>query len=202
MKLNLGLLVAHAALENEALREIMAKSNFLRQAEEMVRRYRWELAPEELFGKLGPQNSATNAFESGILTLIFNNSNYANVGDATGLRGSSTAGSFYVSLHTADPGETGNQTTSETSYGSYARVAVARSSGGFTISGSTQAANAATITFAACTSGTPTITHFGIGSDSTGTGNLYISGALSASLAVSSGITPSFAAGALVVTLD
>jgi hypothetical protein len=148
--------------------------------------------------------SATNAFESGLLTLIFNNSNYANVGDATGLRGSSTAGSFYVSLHTGDPGETGSQTTSEAGYTSYARVAVARSSGGFTISGTapTQAANTAAVTFPACTGSSSTCTYFGIGSDSTGTGNLYLSGALGSSLAVSSGITPSFAIGALQITLD
>jgi hypothetical protein len=67
------------------------------------------------------------------LLLLFNNTNAANIGDATGLRGSTTAGSLYLSLHTADPGETGSQTTSECNYTSYARQAVARSSGGFTI---------------------------------------------------------------------
>jgi hypothetical protein len=60
--------------------------------------------------------SATNVFENGLLSLIFENANYANVGDATGLRGSSTAGVFYVSLHTANPNETGSQTTSEAAY--------------------------------------------------------------------------------------
>lgn len=68
-----------------------------------------------------------------ILNLLFVNSNAANIGDATGLRGSSTVGSLYVSLHTADPGTTGDQTTSEATYTSYARVAVARTSGGWTI---------------------------------------------------------------------
>ena len=57
--------------------------------------------------------SATNVFENGLLSLIFENANYANVGDATGLRGSTTAGVFYISLHTADPGETGSQNTTE-----------------------------------------------------------------------------------------
>lgn len=143
--------------------------------------------------------SATNAFEAGIMALIFENTNYANVGDATGLRGSSTAGVFYISLHTADPNETGTQTTSESAYTNYARVSVARASAQWThASGVTD--NDATITFAACGVTGSTITHFGIGSDSSGTGNLFFSG--TSSLSVSSGITPSFAAGALDVTCD
>lgn len=145
--------------------------------------------------------SASNAFETSLLTLIFNNTNNANVGDATGLRGSSTAGVFYIGLHTADPGEAGTQTTSETSYTSYARVSVARSSGGWTIAGNS-VSNTAAINFPACTGGSATITHFSIGSDVSGTGNLFFSGALGTSLAVSNGITPSFAIGQLTTTAD
>lgn len=145
--------------------------------------------------------SATNAFENGLLSLIFENANYANVGDATGLRGSSTAGVFYISLHTGDPGETGDQTTSEAGYTSYARVSVARSTAGWTVA-SGVADNDAAINFPAATGGSATCSNFGIGSDTSGTGNLFLKGALTASLAVSSGITPSFAAGALDVSLD
>lgn len=145
--------------------------------------------------------SATNAFETALLTLYFNNTDHANIGDAAGLQNSATAGSFYVSLHTADPGETGTQTTSEATYTSYARVAVARSGAGWTVSGN-NVSNAAAINFPAATGGTNTITHFGIGSDSSGTGNLFFKGALSSSLSVSSGITPSFAIGDLDVNLD
>ena len=145
--------------------------------------------------------SATNAFETALLTLYFNNTDHANVGDAAGIQNSATAGSFYISLHTADPDETGNQTTSEATYTSYARVAVARSGSGWTISGA-NASNAASITFPACAGGSNTITHFGIGSDSSGAGNLFFKGALSAPIAISSGITPSFAIGELDVNLD
>ena len=145
--------------------------------------------------------SATNAFETALLTLYFNNTDHANVGDAAGIQNSATAGSFYISLHTGDPGEAGDQTTNEATYTSYARVAVARSGAGWTIA-SANCSNAAAITFPACTGGTNTITHFGIGSDSSGAGNLFFKGALSASLAVSSGITPSFAIGELDVNLD
>ena len=145
--------------------------------------------------------SATNVFENGLLSLIFENANYANVGDATGLRGSSTAGVFYISLHTANPNETGNQTTSEAAYGSYARQSVARSTAGWSVA-SGVADNDAAINFPAASSGSETESHFGVGSDVSGAGNLFIWGALTASLAVSSGITPSFAIGALDVTLD
>lgn len=142
--------------------------------------------------------SATNAFETSLLNHILNNSDIANIGDATGLRGSSTAGSLYISLHTADPDETGDQTTSEADYTSYARVAIARSGSAWTVSGN-NASNAAAVTFPAATGGSNAITHFGIGTASSGAGNLLFKGALSATLNVSSGITPSFAIGELDV---
>jgi hypothetical protein len=145
--------------------------------------------------------SATDAFETALLNLIFANSNAANVGDATGLRGSTTAGVLYISLHTADPGEAGSQTTSEVSYTGYARVSVARSGADWTVSGN-NASNAAPVAFGACTAGSATATHFGIGSDVSGAGNLFFKGALTASLAISSGITPQFAIGDLDVNVD
>lgn len=144
--------------------------------------------------------SASNAFETSSLQHLLQNADIANIGDATGLRGSSTAGSLYISLHTGDPGEAGDQTTNEATYTSYARVAVARNGTQWTVSGDT-GTNANAITFPACTGGSNTITHFGIGTASSGAGVLLLSGALSASLAVSSGITPQFAAGELDVTV-
>lgn len=145
--------------------------------------------------------SATNSFETSLLQHILQNANIANVGDATGLRGSSTAGVLYVSLHTADPGETGSQNTSEATYTSYARVSVVRSGSGWSVSGNI-GSNVGPITFPAATGGSNTITHFGIGTDSAGAGNLLFKGALSASIAVSNGITPEFAASQLTVTCD
>lgn len=144
--------------------------------------------------------SATNALENALLSLIFENANTGlDIGDATGLRGSTTAGSVYISLHTADPGETGSQTTSESAYTSYARVAVARSTAGWTVA-SGVADNDSAISFPACTGSTSSVTNFGIGSASSGAGNLYFKGA--STLSVSTGITPQFAAGALDVSLD
>lgn len=133
--------------------------------------------------------SKSNAWETALLQLVFQNSNVANIGDATGLRGSSTAGSFYVALYTADPGEAGTATTNETSYGAYARVAVARSSGGWTVANGS-VAPASTIDFPECTSGTATITHWGITTSSSGAGTLLWSGTVSPNISVSAGVIP------------
>ena len=132
-----------------------------------------------------------------MLLLMFNNTNSSLHGDATGLRGSTTAGSYYISLHTADPGEAGDQTTNEIAYTSYARVAVARSSGGFTVSTNT-VAFAAAVTFPAGTGGSGTATHFGIGCSSSGAGKLLYKGALSPNVVCGSGVTPQINAGTVV----
>ena len=147
--------------------------------------------------------SATNAFETALLQHIFQNAAIANIGDATGLPPAATAGSLFVSLHTADPGETGTQSTSEATYTGYARQAVARTAGGWTVSGN-NASNTAAVTFGPCTAGTSTITHFGIGTASSGAGNLLFKGALTASLTVTtvSNATQTFAPGQLDVDVD
>lgn len=145
--------------------------------------------------------SKSNTMENSMLLLFFNNTDFANIGDATGLQGATTPGSLYIGLHTGDPGEAGDQTTNEADYTGYARVAVARSGAGFTVSANA-VSNAAAVTFGACTAGSNTITHFSIGTAASGAGILLYSGALTASLAVSSGITPEFAIGELDVTED
>jgi hypothetical protein len=145
--------------------------------------------------------SMSNAAEAALLDLMFLNTDWAGVGDAGGLQNSAAAGSFYIALHTGDPGEAGNQTTSEATYTSYARVAVARSGAGWSRTGPT-VENAALVQFPQCTGGSNTLTYFSIGTDSSGAGQIVLSGALSASLAVSNGIQPQFAAGALTATLD
>lgn len=139
--------------------------------------------------------SKGNTFENDVLLITFNAALASHLGvlDTTG------NANLYVSLHTADPGEGGSQTTSECAFGAYARVAVARSGAGFTVTGDT-ATNAATISFPECTSGTETVTYVAIGTASSGAGQILYSGALTASRSVSSGITLQFAAGALSVT--
>lgn len=145
--------------------------------------------------------SKGNDFENELLEHILNNADIALIGDATGLRGSSTAGSLYIALHTANPDEAGNQSTSEVSYTGYARVAIARSGSAWTVTNNS-AVNAAAVTFGQCSSGTPTATHFSVGVASSSTGKILYKGALSAPLAISSGVTPEFAAGQLNITED
>ena len=133
-------------------------------------------------------------FDTDLLALLFN---------ATAMslaQNNATAnGNLFISLHTADPSG-GNQNTSEAAYTSYARVAVVRTSGGWTVSGN-NVVNAANITFPACTGGSANVTYVGIGQNNTGVGGeIYYSGALTASLNISNGITPQFNSGNLKVT--
>lgn len=135
-----------------------------------------------------------NAFITDWLNHLFNNANIANLGDATGLRGSTTAGSLFLSLHTADPGAAGSQTTSEAAYTSYARVAVARSSAGWTVSGQTVSLTSA-VSFPAGTGGGETCTYVGIGRDSSGAGELLYRCTLTPSIVTGNGVTPTINTG-------
>lgn len=139
----------------------------------------------------------SDALENQLALLIFNNDAITLIGDAAGILGSSADGSLYLSLHTASPGEAGDQTTNETTYTSYARVAVARTTGGWTVSGAV-ATLAANVDFPACTGGTATITHIGIGTSSSGAGKLLFFGALSPNVSVSTGVTPRVTTGTTV----
>lgn len=145
--------------------------------------------------------SLSNTAETALLQLYFNNDAVANIGDVGGLQPSSTAGNLYVSLHTADPGEAGNQSTSEATYTGYARVAVARSSAGWTVSGNS-VSNTALVQFGLCSAGSSVVTHFAIGTASSGAGSILLSGALSSTLSVNVGIQPQFSAGQLAPTVD
>lgn len=145
--------------------------------------------------------SASNGFETDILELIFQNLAIPWIGDAAGLQPAAANGSLFISLHTADPGEAGSQSTSEAGYTSYARVAVGRNTSAWSVSSNT-VTNLAAITFPAATGGSATVTHFGIGSNTSGAGYLLFKGALGASLAVSTGITPQIPAANLVIGVE
>lgn len=145
--------------------------------------------------------SLSNASETALLSLLFNNTAWAGIGDAGGLQPSAAAGNLFIALHTADPGETGNQSTSEAAYTGYARVSVARSAGGFTVAGN-QVSNTATVQFGECTAGSATVTYFSVGVATSGATDILYRGALSASRAISAGITPLFNSGALTGTAD
>lgn len=138
--------------------------------------------------------SKGNTFENDLLALIFNATAIADLAenDTT-----SPLTSLYLALHTANPDETGNQTTSECAYTSYARVAVNRNSGGFTVSGN-QVTLTANVDFPACTGGTETATHFSVGTASSGTGKILYKGAISPTIAISTGVTPRLTTGTTI----
>jgi hypothetical protein len=125
-------------------------------------------------------------FASNLLALIFNASAITGVAINAS---SSPLTNLYVSLHTADPTATGNQSSNEATYTGYARVAVARSSAGWTVT-SNSVSPTGTISFPAATGGSNTITNFGIGSASSGSGSLFYSGTVSPNISVASGVTP------------
>ena len=106
----------------------------------------------------------------------------------------------YIALHTADPGEAGDQTTSETSYTNYARQPLTRASG-WTDGGSTFT-NAALLQFPQCGATGATITHVSVGELVSGAGQIFYSGALNSPLTVANLIQPQFAAGALSISED
>ena len=130
-----------------------------------------------------------NTFINDLLKLIFNATAIANIADNAS---ASPLTNLYVSLHTANPAASGNQTTSEAAYTSYARVAVARTSGGWTVT--SQTVNpAATISFPQATGGSETETYFMIGTASSGTGKQLYSGQIttpSGGIVVSNTVIP------------
>lgn len=138
--------------------------------------------------------SKGNTFENDLLLLIFNATAIANIADNAS---SSPLTNLYVSLHTADPDEAGSQTTNETSYGSYARVAVARSGSGWTVSGNS-VSPAASIDFPEATSGTATITHFAVGIAASSTGKILYKGAVTPNISVATGVTPRLGTGTAI----
>lgn len=131
--------------------------------------------------------SKSNTFENDLLKLIFNATAIANIADnAAG----APLGSLYLSLHTADPGEAGDQTTNETAYTGYARIAVLRTAGGWTVTGSSVSPVAA-IDFGECTA-VPgaAITHAAIGTVIAGAGKILYSGTLTPNITMAVGVAP------------
>lgn len=130
--------------------------------------------------------SKGNTYENDLLKLIFNGTAIANIADNAA---TSPITNLYVALHTADPGEAGGQSTSEAAYTSYARVAVARTSGGWTITNNS-VSPVADIVFPLGTGGGETCTHWSVGTSSSGAGKILYSGSLSPSIITGNGSIP------------
>ena len=129
--------------------------------------------------------SKGNNTENNILLLIFNATTWNDIAqnDTT-----SPAANLSVALHTGDPGEAGTQLTSETAYAGYARVNVARTSGGWTVTGNS-VSPAANIDFGECTASPgAAITHFSVG---TGVGNeILYKGTVTPNITMAVGVIP------------
>jgi len=133
---------------------------------------------------------------SSVASLIWTATTWANVAvNAT----SSPITDIQISAHTADP-TSGNQTSSEASYTSYARVAVARTTSGWTDTAGV-VTNDAAITFPAATGGSSTLTHIGCGRDASSTGQLFVAGACSPNLSVTNGVQPIIGISGLTITV-
>jgi len=124
-------------------------------------------------------------FSNKLLLLIFNATAIADIADNAA---STPLTNFYASLHTDDP-IAGDQTTHECTYTSYARVAIARTSSGFTVTNNV-VVPVADIVFPTATGGSETAKFLVIGTDSTGAGMILYSNALDPVIAISSTITP------------
>lgn len=130
--------------------------------------------------------SKSDSFENSWLKLVFNAVAIANIADNAS---SSPLTNLYVALHTSDPGDSGNQSTNECTYTSYARVAVARTTGGWTVTGNS-VSPVNDIDFPTATGGSETATFFSIGTLASGSGIILYSGSLSPTIAIVSGVPP------------
>ncbi len=138
----------------------------------------------------------STTFSNDLTALVFNATAIANLADNAA---SGPLTNLYLSLHTATPGIGGAQTTNETSYTNYVRVAVARTSGGWTVAAGA-ANNTALVQFAQCGVTGATITHVAVGTAASGAGKVLYAGPLNSPLVVSNLIQPQFAATSLTVT--
>ena len=139
----------------------------------------------------------SNTTETAILKLVFQAIAWGNYADNAA---SSPQTNVDVALHTADPGDTGTQTTSETTYTSYARVSVARTTGGWSESSGT-VTPVATIAFPAGTGGSGTVTHFSTGKTGGGASAILWSGTVTPNIVTGNGVTPQLTTSS-TITLD
>jgi hypothetical protein len=144
--------------------------------------------------------SLSDTTENALLSLIFNATAWANYADNAA---TSPQTNVAIALHTADPADAGTMATSEAAYTSYARGSVARTSGGWTISGTspTQAALAANLDFTAATGGSSVVTYFSTGKTGGGAAPILFSGTVTPNITVTTGVTPRLTT-ATICTLD
>lgn len=130
--------------------------------------------------------TVTTATADKILKLYGQATAWSNIADNAA---TSPNTNIFLAGHTAAPGVTGNQTTNELAYTSYARVSVARTTGGFAESAAALTLQALT-SFPAGTGGSGTMTHYSYGLSTSGTGTLDFYGTVTPNVVCGSGVTP------------
>lgn len=142
--------------------------------------------------------SKGDTYESDLLKLLLNATAIANVADNAA---SSPLNTLWVSLHTADPGETGQAGTNEVALTAYTRVATTRSTGatGWSITNNS-ASPVGAITFPMLTStSTGTATHFAVVATSLTTGGkIFYSGTISPNISLGQNVTPILTTGSSI----
>lgn len=120
-----------------------------------------------------------STFRNDVQRLIFNATPIANLADDAA---TSPLTDLHVALHTAFPGLGGDQTNSELAYTGYGRVAVARSTSGWTVTGNSVSPVAA-IQFGEMTAGAGGVaTHFTVGVAASGASKALRCGVLGSRL--------------------
>lgn len=141
--------------------------------------------------------SIANATETAVLKLIFQAVAWGNYADNAA---TAPETNIVCALHTADPGEAGTGSTSEVTYTSYARVNVARTTGGWTETTGT-INPVATIGFPAGTGGSGTASYFSTGKSGGGSSALLWTGTVTPNIVTGNGVTPQLTT-ATAITLD
>jgi hypothetical protein len=135
--------------------------------------------------------SKSDFLENAILNLIFRAVAIANIADNAA---TSPLTNLFWALHTADPTDAGNQSSSEATYTSYARVPVARTTGGMTAATVGSTSPAANVDFPTATGPTlpsvVAITFASIGIAVSGATSYLYSGAVVPTINVSTGVIP------------
>ena len=137
---------------------------------------------------MGAKNST---YATNLLDLVFNGT--VGTGSAGLWSASGTITNLYVSVHTTSPGTAGAQNTGEATYSGYSRVAVARTTGGWSVNASGTVSPVTQINFqTASTLQTvyETSSFFGVGLSPSGAGTLLYFGTINPTIGVQTGITP------------
>jgi hypothetical protein len=134
-------------------------------------------------------------FDNDLLKLIFNATPIANIADNAA---SAPLTNLYLSLHTADPGVGGSQTTNEATYTGYARVAVPRTSSGFTVAVGGAVSLVANTNFPNPSGGSEVETFFAVGTASSGAGKILYRGPITPSISIVVGTPPQLTTGTTI----